>query len=128
MVVLGAAEPFLHQVERDAGGDGGHAEAVPQSFGRGLRPIEPSGLHNCVHDFSYCVPAFSAISIKLDRVTKFISQTGIALPKMKLSRSTIGPIVIGIGAANSGHDETKVWNSPFSPQGSTTGGNAAKRS
>jgi hypothetical protein len=27
---LGVAEPFLHQVERNTGGDGSHAEAVAQ--------------------------------------------------------------------------------------------------
>ena len=46
---LGVSEPLLHQVERDAGGDGGHPEAVPQPLGRGVRPVEPGGLHDRVH-------------------------------------------------------------------------------
>ena len=46
---LGVAEPFLDEVARDAGGDGGHAEAVAQSLGRGLRAIEAGGLHDGVH-------------------------------------------------------------------------------
>ncbi len=40
------AEPFLHHVERDAGGDSGHPEAVPQPFGRCMCPIEPGFLHH----------------------------------------------------------------------------------
>lgn len=38
---LGVIEPSLHQVERDAGGGGGHPEALPQSLGRGVRPVKP---------------------------------------------------------------------------------------
>jgi hypothetical protein len=45
---LGGAEPFLHQVEPDAGEDGGHPEAVPQSLGRGLRPVEIGRCHDGV--------------------------------------------------------------------------------
>ena len=33
----GVAEPALHQVRRDIGLEGIHAEAVPQSLGRGVR-------------------------------------------------------------------------------------------
>jgi len=44
-----AAEPFLHQVERDTGGDGGGAEAVAQSLGRDLRPVETGGVRHRVH-------------------------------------------------------------------------------
>jgi hypothetical protein len=36
------AEPFLYQVERDAGGDGGHPETVPQPFRRGRTPSRPA--------------------------------------------------------------------------------------
>src|ERR1700722_18236938 len=46
---LGVAEPFLHQVERDAGGDGGHAETVAQPLGRGLWAIEVGRRHDGVH-------------------------------------------------------------------------------
>jgi hypothetical protein len=46
---LSVAEPFLHQVEWDAGGDGGDPEAVPQPLGRGVRPVEPGGPHDHVH-------------------------------------------------------------------------------
>jgi hypothetical protein len=46
---LGMAEPFLHQVERDAGGDGGYPETVPQPFGRGRHTLQPGGLHHCMH-------------------------------------------------------------------------------
>ena len=42
------AEPFLDEVEGDAGGDGGDAEAVAQAFGRGVRPVEPGGFHDGV--------------------------------------------------------------------------------
>ena len=40
------AEPFLDEVERDAGGDGRHPETVPQPLGRGMRPGEPGALHD----------------------------------------------------------------------------------
>ena len=43
---LGVPQPFLHQVERDAGGDGGHAEAMAQPLGRGVRPIKPGASHD----------------------------------------------------------------------------------
>jgi hypothetical protein len=43
------AEPFLHQVERNTGGDGGHPETVPQPFGRRRHTREPGGLHHRMH-------------------------------------------------------------------------------
>ena len=39
---LGVAEPFLHQVERDAGRDGGDAEAMAQPLGRVLSGLAPT--------------------------------------------------------------------------------------
>src|ERR671917_1368830 len=36
---LGVAEPLLHHVQRDAPGDGLHAEAVPQALGAGVRTV-----------------------------------------------------------------------------------------
>ena len=37
---LGVAEPLLHEVERDASGDCRDPEAVPQTFGRGVRALQ----------------------------------------------------------------------------------------
>src|SRR5258708_37882294 len=42
--------------------------------------------------------------------------------KTNPSRSTISPVWTGIGLENIGPAYTKVWNSPFSPQGSIPGG------
>jgi glyceraldehyde 3-phosphate dehydrogenase len=41
------------------------------------------------------------------------------------SRVSITPARTAIGSENIGPAETQVWNSPFSPQGSTPGGNSA---
>jgi hypothetical protein len=46
---VSVAEPFLDEVERDAGRDGGHAEAMAQPLGRGLRAIEVGRRHHGVH-------------------------------------------------------------------------------
>jgi len=44
------------------------------------------------------------------------------------SRSTTSPTVTGTGAENPGASQTKVWNSPRSPHGSTPRGRSARRS
>ena len=44
------------------------------------------------------------------------------------SRSTSSPTETGIGDENPGASQTKVWNSPRSPQGSTPSGSSARRS
>ena len=41
------------------------------------------------------------------------------------SRSTVSPALTSMGRANMGPSQTKVWNSPFSPQGSTESGSRA---
>ncbi len=46
---VGVSEPFLDEVEGDSGGDGGDAEAVAQSFGRGVWPVELGGVHDGVN-------------------------------------------------------------------------------
>src|SRR5229473_2591994 len=46
---------------------------------------------------------------------------------MKESRSTISPGQTGIGLWKIGPSKTKVWNSPFSPQGSTPEGKSRKK-
>ena len=43
---LGVTEPFLEEVEGNAGGDGGDAEAVAEAFGGGVGAGEPGGLHD----------------------------------------------------------------------------------
>src|SRR5580704_15552165 len=47
--------------------------------------------------------------------------------KMKESRWTTSPRVKPMGREKMGPSKTKVWNSPFSPQGSTPGGRSAKK-
>jgi 4-amino-4-deoxy-L-arabinose transferase-like glycosyltransferase len=44
------------------------------------------------------------------------------------SRATTSPTVTGIGDENPGPSQTKVWNSPRSPHGSTWSGRSARRS
>lgn len=46
---LGVAEPFLHQLKRDAYAHRLHAKAVAQPFGRGLRAREAGALHHGRH-------------------------------------------------------------------------------
>ena len=45
----------------------------------------------------------------------------------KPSRTTMSPSAQAIGRLKIGPAWTKVWNSPFSPQGSTPGGSSASR-
>src|SRR5882757_11434933 len=47
--------------------------------------------------------------------------------KTKESRRTTSPRVKSTGREKMGPSKTKVWNSPFSPQGSTPGGRSAKK-
>src|SRR5215471_5102896 len=47
--------------------------------------------------------------------------------KTKPSRWTTSPVRIGIGQRKMGPSKTKVWNSPFSPQGSALGGRSWKK-
>src|SRR5690242_21172206 len=44
----------------------------------------------------------------------------------KPSRQTVSPREKPTGSANSGPSNTKVWNSPFSPQGSTSAGSSSR--
>ena len=44
---------------------------------------------------------------------------GVRSQKTKPSRSTISPVSQGMGSAKIGPAQTKVWNSPCSPQGSS---------
>jgi hypothetical protein len=53
--------------------------------------------------------------------------TEVTSANTKPSRSTMSPSAQRIGRPNSGPSWTKVWNSPFSPQGSTPGGSSASR-
>jgi hypothetical protein len=56
---------------------------------------------------------------------RHLLRTGVRSQKTNPSRSTISPLSQAIGSAKTGPAETKVWNSPFSPQGSTPGGSSA---
>jgi hypothetical protein len=42
------AQPFLHQVERDAGANGRHTKPVPQTLRRGMRAVQPGRFHHGV--------------------------------------------------------------------------------
>src|SRR5260370_2132705 len=45
----------------------------------------------------------------------------------KPSRFTTSPVRTGMGDLKIGPSKTKVWNSPFSPQGSAWGGRSRKK-
>jgi hypothetical protein len=83
------SEPFLDEVEGDTGGDGGDAEAVAQSFGRGVRPVEPGGVHDGVDGApsGHAAPGPEAFAARLaaaglgvrhrtGRIARFVVRTG----------------------------------------------------
>src|SRR6187200_1917427 len=53
--------------------------------------------------------------------------TGMTSQNTKPSRVTISPVLTATGRANIGPAQAKVWNSPFSAQGSTPAGRSASR-
>jgi 4-amino-4-deoxy-L-arabinose transferase-like glycosyltransferase len=57
-----------------------------------------------------------------------VPETGNTSQNTNPSRSTTSPIEMGTGAENPGASQTKVWNSPRSPHGSTCAGRSARRS
>jgi hypothetical protein len=71
-------------------------------------------------------PSSATISVALGRSEQIrilrLLHAAVRSQKTNPSRSTISPVSQAIGSAKIGPAETKVWNSPFSPQGSTPGG------
>ncbi len=74
-------------------------------------------------------PSSATVSVLLGRREQIrilrLLQAEVRSQKTNPSRSTISPRSQAIGSARIGPAETKVWNSPFSPQGSTPGGSSA---
>src|SRR5260370_5609195 len=72
----------------------------------------------------------SSIRIVIHTVEQSFSpwESGTKSQKTKESRSTTCPVTTGTAERKIGPSKTKVWNSPFSPQGSTSIGNSRKKS